>query len=407
MSDPNSAQDKDPVSRVLVVHNWHRGISGENRTVEVDVELLRSAGIEVEMYSRSNDELDDFGPARWAGMALRPTISPGDARALRHSIERFRPHIVHLHNAIPLISPWVVRTARAAGIPVVQTVNNYLHVCAAGTYFRDGHVCHDCRGRIVPWPAVAHACIQGSRVTGALGSRLQTASIALSLTVHRPTWRLVDRFVAVGRGIARHLEDMGIDPRRISIRGNAVSDPGTPTRPGADALFVGRLSPEKGAHLLLEAWERSGLGSAHTLRIAGDGPDQARIERAAGRLAGVELIGAASSERVDALMREAGFVIVPSVWNEPFGLVAVEAMAHGRPVLTTNIGEPSEIVEATSGWVVAPTVDALTVGLKDAFEAPLDRMGAAARRRYLDRYAPAVSLGRLLEAYEEARKRSA
>ncbi|MGH2726906.1 MAG: glycosyltransferase, partial [Actinomycetota bacterium] len=361
------------IRRVLVVHNWHRFISGENRTVELDLQLLRASGIAVEMYERHNDELDDFGPLRWAGMALRPTISPADARALRRLIGHFRPDVVHLHNPMPLISPWVIRTARAAGVPVVQTVNNFLHVCAAGTYFRDGRICHDCRGRTLPWPSVAHACIQGSRVTGAVGSRLQTASIALSLTAHRSTWRLVDRFVAVGTGIARHLEQMGIDPIRISIRGNPVTDPGEPTPPGRDALFVGRLRAEKGAHLLLEAWKRSGLGRTHTLRIAGDGPDQERIKRASIGMVGVEILGAANTDRVDELMKHSGFVIVPSLWHEPFGLVAVEALARGRAVLTTTVGEPAHIVDPASGWVVEPTAEGLAAGLQTAFAADLQQ----------------------------------
>ena len=63
--------------------------------------------------------------------------------------------MLHLHNPYPLLSPWVVRTAHAHGVPVVQTVHNYRQVCASGLYFRDGHVCHDCRGRAFALPAVA------------------------------------------------------------------------------------------------------------------------------------------------------------------------------------------------------------------------------------------------------------
>ncbi|MCI0345030.1 MAG: glycosyltransferase, partial [Chloroflexi bacterium] len=154
------------------------------------------------------------------------------------------------------------------------------------------------------------------------------------------------------------------------------------------------------------AWERSGLGSTHRLRIVGEGPDQDRIEQTARRMPGVELLGPADTDGVDAFMRAAAFVVVPSLWHEPFGLVAVEALARGRPVLTTNLGEPAEIVDAGSGWVVPPTPDGLAAGLIAAFDAPLDEIGEAARRRYLDGYAPAVSLRSLLDAYEAARARA-
>ena len=63
--------------------------------------------------------------------------------------------MLHLHNPYPLLSPWVVRTAHAHGVPVVQTVHNYRQVCSSGLYFRDGHICHDCRGKAFGWPAIA------------------------------------------------------------------------------------------------------------------------------------------------------------------------------------------------------------------------------------------------------------
>jgi len=389
--------------RVLIVHNGGRAdrISGENRAVEADISMLRDAGIEVETYIRTNDEIDDFGPAQWAGMMLRPTISPGDARALRRLILRFHPDVVHLHNLLPLISPWVVRTARAAGVPVVQTVHQYVHVCAAGTYFRDGRPCHDCQHKFFPWPAVLHACVSGSRLPGRAGGTLQSAVWGLSLAAHRPTWRLVDRFLAVGHAVARHLQSAGIDPKRISIRTNCVADPGLPSPPGKDALFAGRLSAEKGPDLILSAWERSGFGSHFRLRLAGDGPDRARIERAARAIPGVEVLGEVSHQRVMELMIESGFVVVPSLWEEPFGLAAVEAMARGRPILATNIGEHAEYVTPETGWLVEPNVEGLAAGFRAAFDGPLERMGMAARRRYEEHLSPAVSLQALLGAYAD------
>lgn len=387
--------------RVLIVHNWHRGLSGENNWVETDANLLRDAGHEVEFYSRRNEEIDDFGPVRWAGMALRPTISPGDARGLRRMIRSFHPDVVHLHNPLPLISPWVVRTARAAGVPVVQTVHNYLHVCVAGTYFRDGRICHDCAGRAIPWPAVVHGCLEGTRLPGPAGSRILAAAWGLSLTAHRSTWRLVDHFVADGHTVARHLEQMGINPRRVSVRGPAVADPGPPSPPGEDALFVGRLRVEKGAHVMLDAWNRSGLGSDHRLRVVGGGPDEEAIRRTAATIPGVELIGEVSHQAALDHMVGSAFVVVPSIWEEPGATVAVEAIARGRPVVVTTLGELPYIVDPDSGWVVEPTAEGLAAGMRQAFASPLGDMSTGARRRYTERYSPAVSLRTLMSVYAE------
>jgi glycosyltransferase involved in cell wall biosynthesis len=389
--------------RVLIVHNWHRAsvISGENRTVEVDIEMLRGAGVEVEVYSRSNDEIADFGPVQWAGMGVRPIVSVGDARALRRHIGRFKPDVVHVHNVTPLLSPWVVRTARAAGVPVVQTVQNYLHECIAATYFRDGHPCHDCRGRAVPLPAVLHGCNLTAQLDGPVSGRIAATVLGTSLVAHRSTWRLVDRFVAVGEAVARHLATAGFDPARIAVRGNPVSDPGHPAPPGSDALFVGRVAESKGARLLVDAWKRSGLGDRHRLRFAGGGPELDAIAHDAAGVAGIEFLGVVEHERALALMNESAFVVAPGLWEEPFGLVVVEAMARARPALVTTLGEPAQIVDAHSGWVVEPRADALAAGLRAAFDAPLETMGAAARRRYEASYAPPVALRKLLTIYSE------
>jgi len=214
---------------------------------------------------------------------------------------------------------------------------------------------------------------------------------------------MVDRFLAVSGPVARHLVSAGIDPAKISIRGDALADPGPPAASAgnAGALYVGRLRSEKGAHLLLAAWERSGLGVEHRLILAGDGPDRDEIERAALKVPGVELLGRVTHERALQLMTESSFVVVPSLWEEPGCIAAREAMAHGRPVLATNRGVLAEMVDDEVGWLVEPTVEGIAAGLRAAFDSPLETMGAAARRRYDARFSPPASLRILLAAYTE------
>jgi glycosyltransferase involved in cell wall biosynthesis len=399
---PEDGDGKLP--RVLVVHNWAATgrVSGMCRAVEFDTSLLRDAGVEVDAYTRSDDEIAGFGRLRWAALSVRPIASPADARAFRRSVRRFRPDVVHVHNTMPLISPWVIRTAKRMGLPVVQTVNDYSMVCMARTFFRDGRPCHDCRGRVAPWPAVLHACGRGGKLSGPVGSRVRSAAYGFGMVVHRSTWRMVDRYLAVGGTVARHLELAGIDPGRITVRGDAVVDPGDPTAPGgAGALYLGRLSPEKGARVLVDAWERSGLGARHRLRVAGEGPERAAIERAAERVPGIEVLGPVDHERVLELMVDSSFVVVPSLWDEPGCLAAREAMARGRPVLGTRLGILPDLVDETSGWLVEPTVDGLAAGLRAAFDSRLEQMGAAARRRFEEHSSPAASLRTLLGVYAD------
>ena len=107
--------------RVVIVHNRYRSEnpSGGNRVVESDIEQLRADGVEVYPYIRDSDEIANWTAIGKAGLAVRPLVSPADAIAFRQMLRRVRPDIVHLHNPFPIISPWIVRTAKARSRPEV------------------------------------------------------------------------------------------------------------------------------------------------------------------------------------------------------------------------------------------------------------------------------------------------
>src|SRR4051794_39763124 len=177
--------------RVVVVHNRYVSAnpSGENEVVDTELQLLKDAGVYVRPYIRSSDEIAQMNPMRRAAGAIRPIRSGEDLRRVDALIDEVRPDVVHLHNPYPLISPMVIRTSKRRGVAVVQTVHNQRHICMAGTFSRDGHDCYECVGRVPPLPGVRHGCYRGSRP--------QSLVMATSLSVHRPTFRLVDRFLAL------------------------------------------------------------------------------------------------------------------------------------------------------------------------------------------------------------------
>ena len=385
------------VQRVLVVHNHYRAASpsGENTVVRNHVELLRRAGLDVETYYRSSDEIDDFDARELSRLPLRPIHSPEDVAAFRRTLESFRPDVVHLHNLYPLISPSIIRTAHAADVPVVQTVHNFRHVCASGIFFRDGRVCEDCHGRVVPWPAIAHACYRGSRA--------QTAIMATSLVAHRSTFRLVDRFLPVSNAVADFLRETGVPAERMRTVPNAIPDPGAPGPPGDGFLFAGRLSHEKGAALLLDAWERSELGSITTLRIAGDGAERPSLEASAQELRGVVFEGQVTGTRIRALLEACRAVVLPSLCYEALPTIVLEAFAAGRPVVTTRTRKSSDLVDEAVGWHCGVDAGALARTMIAANASPdIDELGRAARRRYETTFAPEPVLSALIDAYEDA-----
>ena len=406
--------------KVVIAHNQYVSTqpSGENTIVDIEIEQLAAAGVEVVPFLRSSDEIAWMRAAGKAKLALSPIYNRRSNQVLAQVLRDERPDVLHLHNPYPLLSPWVVRTAHQHGVPVIQTVHNYRQVCSSGLYFRDGHVCHDCRGRRFGFPAIQYACYRGSRA--------QSVIMASALAVHRGTWLAVDRYIALTSAIEEHLLGYGISPERISVKPNAVVDPGPPPPdPGDGFLFAARLTQEKGLALLLAAWQRHPVGALGPLRIAGDGPERGLAETAAAQRADVEYLGQRDRAAVAAAIRAASCVVATPTWHDVLPTIALEAFANGRPVLATRMGglpylvgvdgapsaapvtvgvdgAPSAdpVTVGPAGWVVEPTVDAVASGLAAA-HAGASAAGSAARQRYERQFTPEVITQRLIGIYAE------
>lgn len=380
--------------RVLVAHNLYRDElpSGENGVVRHEIDQLRAAGVEVCALLPSSDDIPGLPPLRQAGVAIGPVINPWGVRQLTEQIRRFRPDVLHVHNVFPQISPWAIRRSHALGVPVVQTVHNYRHSCVSGFRFRDGGPCDSCVGRIMPVPAVRHACYRGSR--------LQSLSMAVGQVAHRATWRSVDRFLALTPFMAEDLAEIGIDRARIVVRPTSVPDPGPPAPPGRNVLFAGRLDEMKGAHILLDAWVQASPPEGVRLRIVGDGPLLAALRASASTAGTVDVIGPRDPAGVAREMRDAAIVAIPSLWYEGQPRVFAEALAHGRPVLTTDVGGLAGI--GGVGWSVPPTARSLAAAL-GVLQDPVALLACSgvARRRYEREHSPRRSLDTLLETYDD------
>jgi glycosyltransferase involved in cell wall biosynthesis len=383
--------------KVVVAHNRYREAipSGENVIVDTEIAQLGAAGVEVLPFQRSSDSIGDLPLAQKALLPLSPIYGRQAQQDLSALLSAQQPDVLHLHNPYPLLSPWVVRTAHAHGVPVVQTVHNYRQVCSSGLYFRDGHNCHDCRGKAFGWPAVAHKCYRGSAA--------QSALMATTLAVHRGTWKSVDRYIALTDKIAAHLQDYGIPDGRIVVKPNGLPDPGVPAPLGDGFLYAARLSPEKGLALLLDAWRRHPDSSLGPLRIAGDGELRPLAERAAAERTDVSYLGPLDRAGVDTARRASAVVLAVPTWDDVLPTVILEAMAAGRPVIGTDVGGIPYLIgvdraTAAAGWVVRPDPDALAAIL------PIARAGAAAvasaaRDRYLSAFHPDVLTRKLIDIY--------
>jgi glycosyltransferase involved in cell wall biosynthesis len=379
--------------KVVVAHNRYASgqPSGENVIVDAEIAQLGAAGVEVLPFLRSSDEIGTFSTAQKVLLPLSPIRGTDSQGALAALIKSEKPDLLHLHNPYPLISPAVVRTAHRHGLPVVHTVHNYRQVCAPGLYFRDGHICTECRGRAFPLPAVRHTCYRGSKA--------QSAVMAATLAWHRGTWKSVDRFIALTDRIAEHLADFGIPSERITVRPNGIPDAGVAEVAGDGFLYAARLTPEKGLELVLDAWSRHADGALGPLRIAGDGPLRPLAERAASARADVTYLGPVDNATVRAEIARAACVIAASTWHDVLPTIVLESLSAGRPVLVTDRGGLPYLA-GEAGWVVEPDAGSLAAGLARAREEAA-KLAPVARARYETRFSPDVLTDRLIDIYRE------
>ena len=386
--------------RILVVHNYYQQAGGEDRVFLEETDLLEANGHEVVRYELHNERVTTMNPAMLAKDTLWSATAYKDLEAI---IRRERPHVAHFHNTFPLVSPAGYYAAKAAGVPVVQTLHNYRLLCPVALFFRDGRVCEDCLGKAVPWPGVVHGCYRGSRAASGV--------VATMLTVHRAlrTWtEMVDVYVAL-TGFARDkFVEGGLPGARIAVKPNFVApDPGPGQGGGGYALFVGRLAPEKGTGTMLAAWAR--LRSGIPLKIVGDGPLKDRVAKAAATRPDVEWLGHRPVAEVHRLMREADLLVFPSEWYETFGRVAAEAFATGTPVVAADIGAVAEVVEhGRTGLLFRPgDPEDLAAQVDGLLSQPerLRRMRREARAEFEAKYTAERNYLALMEVYGAALER--
>lgn len=386
--------------KVLTVHNYYQQAGGEDRVFLEEADLLEANGHEVVRYCLHNERVATMNTAALARDTLWSFPAYKDLKAIIH---RERPRVAHFHNTFPLVSPAGYYAARAAGVPVVQTLHNYRLLCPNALFYRDGGPCEDCLGRVVTWPGVVHGCYRGSPAASAV--------VTAMLSAHRAarTWaRTVDTYVALTGFARRKFVEGGLPAEKIVVKPNFVRpDPGPGEGRGGFALFVGRLSPEKGVDTLLNAWRH--LGWRLPLKIVGDGPLSGRVLSAA-RQPNVEYLGHKPPEEVRALMKEARLLVFPSEWYETFGRVAAEAFAAGTPVIAADIGAVAEIVDDGRTGLRFRPGDAghLAAQVERILSRPEEyaRMRLEARAEFEAKYTAERNYGMLMRIYESVLERT-
>ena len=347
--------------RVVLVHNRYRVAGGEERSLELQRSALETAGIACALHERRSADAGRLGAAR----AL--VAGGSECARIAAAVREHRATVVHAHNTLPLIGPRGLAAARDAGARVVAHLHNVRLFCATGFGEREGRPCARCRGRNT-LPGLMLNC---------RGSRPEALAYAAGLSLHQPTvLEAVDRFVAPSAWAAERVAALGLPRERVEVLPHYLPADAFAQRSrageGSYALVISRLSQEKGIEDALAAAREVGV----PLRIAGDGPDRARLQAlAAASPADVRLLGRVEPEQVRELLAGAAAVLMPSRYHEFAPYSAIEAIAQGVPVVATAMGGLPELLGPGR---------CVPAGDLDAFAARLAALWADPRRREVE-----------------------
>lgn len=397
--------------KVLLVHNFYQSSSpsGEDAVFRNEVDLLRKKGVEVVTYEKYNDDLLK-GPGR-LNAGVRTIWSAEAYRELRDIVRKENPDVAHFHNIWYLISPSAYYACKDSGIPVVQTLHNFRMFCANGLFMREGRVCEECLGRL-PWRSIAYGCYRDSR--------LYSIPVAMAETFHklRTTWTdKVDAYIALTEFGKQKFVECGLPGEKVFVKPNFPANPPAPgNAEGKYAVFLGRLSKEKGVDILIEAFKilHTDSSEAFSLKIIGDGPLRMQVKEKIDveKIRKVELTGQKGFEECMGILGHAGFLVMPALCYENFPMSIAEAFACGKPVIASNLGAMASIIkDRETGLLFEPgNAEELSSKMKWMIENKdaCTEMGRKARAEFESQYTSDKNFEMLMAIYQKviAKRRS-
>jgi glycosyltransferase involved in cell wall biosynthesis len=344
--------------KVLQVNNFHYYGSGTDRIYLETGKLLKSKGHEVYYFSTSDEknipsEQDRYFVNNFNFLNASKTEQIKSlgrfiySKAVKKNLERLitdlKPDLAHLHIFFGRLSNSILPVLRKHNIPVIMTLHEYKLVCPVYTLLNaDGKICERCvHGNYLP--CIIQKCNRHNfyySTIAALESYIRDWFFAYE--------KNIERFICVSRFMTEKMQSLRPAHAKKFIHINNFIDLSQYefTLEKHDYyLYFGRISREKGIFTMLETFRSF---PEIRLIIVGEGAilDAARTFVKEHEIRNVEFLGYISGKPLIEIISKAKFVIVPSEWYETFGLVAIESMAAGTPVIASSIGAIPEIIES-------------------------------------------------------------
>jgi glycosyltransferase involved in cell wall biosynthesis len=384
--------------KILFIHNYYKIAGGEDAVMQNESDLLIKNGNKVVLHTIDNAQIVSLF-SKILAMINVPFSYPQYKKMLK-VLKEEKPDMVHVHNYFPLLTPSIFYACKKMNVPVVHTLHNYRAVCPTALLMHESKI-EERSVKRASWWGVTKKVYRDSFV-GSL-------ALVVMVELHKwlGTWQAkVDRFIALTEFSRQKYVEAGWPEHKICVKPNFIEDSfngdANLSKEGGYALFVGRLSEEKGVNVLFDAWAEIDV----PLKIIGNGPLKKYVDtNSAGP---VEFLGHKKKFEVLTLMKGAKFIVMPSTWYETFGMVIIEAFACSTPVLCSRLGSLKVIVEdsVTGLHFEAGNADDLAEKAQWLIDNPekCREMGQSARNEYLAKYTPEKNYGMLMDIYQQAIK---
>ena len=391
--------------RVLLVHSAYQQFGGEDSVVRAETELLKSHGDEVYPYSRHNDEIKDFGLVDKALFFPQSVYSWKTSDSLEDEVRRLRPDVAFIHNVYPLISPAAYHKLHQLGVPTLQVLHNFRPFCPNGFFYTQGQICEACKGGNY-LNAVSKRCFKDSYTLSGL--------YAAALGLNRMGGMLdkISGFICLTEFFRIKMREAGVPESKLFVRPNFVVAPPLKAqeKPGQDyALFMGRLSAEKGCWTLIRAFEQLPLVK---LKIVGTGPMEQELRdyvREKG-IRNIEFLGFKSGDEKWQILRNCLCLVLPSEWYENFPVTVLEAYMASKPMVASRMGGlPYIVEEGKSGLLFeAGKPEELAKKVQYLVDHPdqAARMGASGRQLSETKYGPEQGYQNLMNIFAQVQSRN-
>src|SRR5713226_5920863 len=370
--------------RVLLVHGAYQQFGGED---------------EVVLYSRHNDETKTFNTFQKAAFFPQTVYSWKSSGEIADVVHSFRPDVAFVHNVYPLLSPSIYHKLHALGVPAVQVLHNFRPFCPNGLYYTQGQICEACKGGNY-LNAVRKRCYKDSYTLSGL--------YALTLGSNRLAGMIdkVAGFICLTEFFKIKMQEAGVPDSKLFVRPNFVYAPplSGASDAGKYAIYMGRLSPEKGCWTLIHAFEQL---PQIPLKILGTGPLEHELKNYVSQkgIGNIQFLGFKSGEEKWQVLRNSLCLVVPSEWYENFPVTVLEAFMAAKPVIAARMGGLPYIVEDGQSGLLFDSgkVDQLAKQIQRLADdtSGAVRMGARARDLSETKYGPEQGYSNLMNIFSQ------